>query len=167
MLRGKVIRFELAPPLKVPHMGWNRGAIKRHAPVLEGVADGTYFYFVHSYYVVPEDAGLIAIESEYGHPFCAAVWRDNLFAVQFRVPRAREWWLSPLMGVITGVITGATGAFVFPAIPYMAALEFRTRSVDAAWRTMESGGVIGMRRDKERVIVPAAAACGATLAFCL
>jgi glutamine amidotransferase len=89
VLRGKVVRFELAPPLKVPHMGWNRGAIKRHAPVLEGVADGTFFYFVHSYYVVPEDAGVIAIETEYGHQFCAAVWRDNLFATQFHPEKSQ------------------------------------------------------------------------------
>ena len=47
----------------------------------------------------------------------------NMLAVQFRVPRKREWWLSPIMGAVTGLITGATGAFVFPAIPYMAALE--------------------------------------------
>jgi len=50
---------------------------------------------------------------------------------------------------------------------YMAALEFRTRSVDAAWQALEQGGVAGVRRDKGRVIVPAASACGATLAFCL
>ena len=50
---------------------------------------------------------------------------------------------------------------------YMAALEFRTRSVDAAWQALEQGGVAGVRSDKGRVIVPAASACGATLAFCL
>ena len=47
----------------------------------------------------------------------------NMFAVRFRVPRRREWWLSPIMGMLTGLITGATGAFVFPLIPYMGALE--------------------------------------------
>src|SRR5438445_13279706 len=55
VLRGKCVRFELPPPLKVPHMGWNKGAIKIRTPVLEGIEDGTFFYFVHSYYVVPED----------------------------------------------------------------------------------------------------------------
>src|SRR3954464_3034304 len=63
ILRGKVVRFDLAPPLKVPHMGWNRGAIKRPAPILEGIADGTFFYFVHSYYPIPDDAAVVAIES--------------------------------------------------------------------------------------------------------
>jgi len=89
VLRGKCVRFDLAAPLKVPHMGWNGGSIKRRAPVLEGLADGTFFYFVHSYYVVPDDAGLVAIETEYGHPFCAAVWRDNLFATQFHPEKSQ------------------------------------------------------------------------------
>lgn len=89
VLRGKVVRFELPREFKVPHMGWNRGTIKRRAPVLEGLGDGTFFYFVHSYYVVPEDAGVVSIESEYGLPFCAAVWRDNLFATQFHPEKSQ------------------------------------------------------------------------------
>src|SRR3954469_847205 len=89
VLRGKVVRFDLPPPLKVPHMGWNRGAIKRRAPVLEGIADGTYFYFVHSYCVVPDDKSVIAIEADYGRPFCAAVWRENLFATQFHPEKSQ------------------------------------------------------------------------------
>jgi glutamine amidotransferase len=89
ILRGKVVRFELPPPFKVPHMGWNRGTFKRCAPHLEGLADGTHFYFVHSYYVVPEDPGVVAIETEYGRPFCAAVWRDNLFATQFHPEKSQ------------------------------------------------------------------------------
>jgi glutamine amidotransferase len=89
ILRGKVVRFELPPPLKVPHMGWNRCAIKRPAPALTGLADGTFFYFVHSYYVVPEDPQVIALEADYGHPFCAAVWRGNLFATQFHPEKSQ------------------------------------------------------------------------------
>jgi imidazole glycerol-phosphate synthase subunit HisH len=89
VLRGKVVRFELPPPLKVPHMGWNRGTIKHRAPLLEGIAEGAFFYFVHSYYVVPEDARLVAIQTEYGHPFCATVWRDNLFATQFHPEKSQ------------------------------------------------------------------------------
>jgi glutamine amidotransferase len=89
VLRGKVVRFDLPPPLKVPHMGWNRGRIRRRSPVLEGIADGAYFYFVHSYYVVPDDPAVVAIEAEYGHPFCAAVWRDNLFATQFHPEKSQ------------------------------------------------------------------------------
>ena len=89
VLRGKVVRFDLPHELKVPHMGWNRGTIKRRAPLLEGIADGTFFYFVHSYYPVPEERGLVAIETEYGQPFCAAVSRGNLFASQFHPEKSQ------------------------------------------------------------------------------
>ena len=89
VLRGKVVRFDLPVGFKVPHMGWNQGRFVRPAPVLDGLADGTHFYFVHSYYVVPEDPALVAIETTYGHPFCAMVWRDNLFATQFHPEKSQ------------------------------------------------------------------------------
>jgi glutamine amidotransferase len=89
VLRGKVVRFDLPREFKVPHMGWNRGAIRSRAPVLEGLADGTFFYFVHSYYVVPDDATLVSIEADYGRPFCAAVWQGNLFATQFHPEKSQ------------------------------------------------------------------------------
>ena len=89
VLRGKVVRFDLPPGFKVPHMGWNEGRFVRPAPVLEGLPDGTHFYFVHSYYVVPEDPSLVAIETTYGHPFCAMIWRDNLFATQFHPEKSQ------------------------------------------------------------------------------
>ncbi len=89
ILRGKVVRFELPHELKVPHMGWNRGRLLRPAPQLQGLADGTFFYFVHSYYCVPDDPAMVAIEADYGHPFCAAVWRENLFATQFHPEKSQ------------------------------------------------------------------------------
>jgi len=89
ILRGKCVRFDLPPEMKVPHMGWNRGSFLRPAPQLAGIADGAFFYFVHSYHVVPEDRSLIAIEAEYGRPFCAAVWRENLFATQFHPEKSQ------------------------------------------------------------------------------
>jgi len=89
VLRGKVVRFDLPRQFKVPHMGWNRGGFKHRPPVLEGIADGAFFYFVHSYYVVPDDPQLVAIEADYGGPFCAAVWRDNLFATQFHPEKSQ------------------------------------------------------------------------------
>jgi imidazole glycerol-phosphate synthase subunit HisH len=90
VLRGKVVRFDLPHEFKVPHMGWNRGTVTRRAPVLEEIADGTYFYFVHSYYVVPDDPQLVAIEADYGRSFCAAVWRNNLFATQFHPEKSQD-----------------------------------------------------------------------------
>jgi len=89
IFRGKCVRFDLAPPLKVPHMGWNKGTIKVRAPALEGIVDGTFFYFVHSYYVVPEDPHIIAIETEYGRPFCAAIAHGKLLATQFHPEKSQ------------------------------------------------------------------------------
>jgi glutamine amidotransferase len=90
LLPGKVVRFQLEGRLqedgsrfKVPQMGWNRVHQVRAHPLFEGVADNSYFYFVHSYYVQPADPGLIAAETDYGAPFCCAVAQDNLFATQF------------------------------------------------------------------------------------
>jgi glutamine amidotransferase len=89
VLEGEVVRFELPREYKVPHMGWNQSRIVRRAPVLDGIGDGTYFYYVHSYYVAPKDPGVVAIETEYGQPFCAMIWRDNLFATQFHPEKSQ------------------------------------------------------------------------------
>ncbi len=89
VLAGKVVRFELPLQYKVPHMGWNQALIRRRAPLLEGIEEGAYFYFVHSYYVVPQDPEVVSIETDYGGPFCAMVWRDNLFATQFHPEKSQ------------------------------------------------------------------------------
>ncbi len=89
VLKGEVVRFELPPEYSVPHMGWNQVGIRRRAPVLEGIAEGTYFYFVHSYYVVPDDRGVIATETDYGEPFCSMIWRENVFATQFHPEKSQ------------------------------------------------------------------------------
>jgi len=85
---GRVSRFGAAHDgegrrLKIPHMGWNRVAQAGPHPLWEGIADGSRFYFVHSYYVVPEDTGHVAARCDYGVTFAAAIGRENLFAVQF------------------------------------------------------------------------------------
>jgi glutamine amidotransferase len=89
IVSGEVIRFQLPPEYKVPHMGWNQAKIVRRAPILDGIEEGAHFYFVHSYYVVPTDRDLVAIEAEYPDPFCAMVWRDNLFATQFHPEKSQ------------------------------------------------------------------------------
>lgn len=99
VLPGKVVKFNIAPPLKVPHMGWNactRPAGASVAPVLGDTADGTYFYFVHSFYPVPERAGDIALVSEHGETFCAAVAHDNIFASQFHPEKSQRAGLALL-----------------------------------------------------------------------
>jgi len=90
VLKGEVVRFDLPPEYSVPHMGWNQAIIRRRPPILEGIEEGTHFYFVHSYYVVPEDPQVIAVEADYHKPFCAMVWRDNLFATQFHPEKSQD-----------------------------------------------------------------------------
>ena len=75
--------------MKVPHMGWNQANIQQRAPIFEGIDDLTHFYFVHSYFVVPSDPKVVAIETQYHQPFCAAIWRDNLFATQFHPEKSQ------------------------------------------------------------------------------
>jgi len=88
ILRGKVVRFASdmhdaqGDRLKVPHMGWNQVRHGNHA-LWDGIAQDDRFYFVHSYYVQPQDASLVQGTSDYPQPFVCAVAKDNLFAVQF------------------------------------------------------------------------------------
>lgn len=90
IIPGKVVRFELPSEFKVPHMGWNQGRFVRSAPALAGIADGSHFYFVHSYHCVPDDASVVAITADYHKPFVAAVWKDNLFATQFHPEKSQS-----------------------------------------------------------------------------
>ena len=79
--------------LKVPHMGWNGVAIERAAPPLKGIASGEHVYFVHSYYVEPQDRSVAATMTDYGLPFVSSVWRDNIFACQFHPEKSQRWGL--------------------------------------------------------------------------
>lgn len=90
ILPGKVIRFQLDHLLqadgtkyKVPQMGWNRVRQSITHPLWQNIPDNTYFYFVHSFYVVPQNNTHIAGQTEYGLTFCSAVAHQNLFATQF------------------------------------------------------------------------------------
>jgi len=76
--------------LKVPHMGWNEVQQAEQHPLWQGIADGTRFYFVHSYYVEPESPEVIAGSSMYGIPFTSAVARANIFAVQFHPEKSAQ-----------------------------------------------------------------------------
>ena len=96
VIPGKVVRVDVASQYKVPHMGWNQAEIIRQAPILDGIEDKTYFYFVHSYYVAPDDDSVTAIKSNYDGDFCAMIWRDNLFATQFHPEKSQEHGLAVL-----------------------------------------------------------------------
>jgi glutamine amidotransferase len=87
---GEIVRFPDAPGLKVPHMGWNQVRVCQPAPVLEGLPEGTSFYFVHSYYAVPRDPSLTAGETDYPTPFTSAIWHENVFATQFHPEKSQR-----------------------------------------------------------------------------
>ena|ERR1700722_12697401 len=86
---GEVVRFGDVPGLKVPHMGWNQLRIVQPAPPLGGFPEGGSVYFVHSFYVVPQDEKIVAATADYPTPFAAAVWRDHIFATQFHPEKSQ------------------------------------------------------------------------------
>ena len=112
VLRGAVKRFSfnsaLRTPhsaLKIPHMGWNqvRGTGKgerEDCPLLNGIPDESYFYFVHSYYADPADRSLVALETEYGTRFASMVWKEKLFATQFHPEKSQAVGLQLLKNFI-------------------------------------------------------------------
>lgn len=93
---GRVIKFpagardEAGGACKVPHMGWNEVVQRQQHPLWKGIDSGERFYFVHSYYVSPEDPGDIAGVTSYILEFTSAVARDNLFAVQFHPEKSQR-----------------------------------------------------------------------------
>ena len=97
VLKGRVPRFP-SSELKVPHMGWNSLNIKNRPPILEGVEEGSYFYFVHSYYVAPEDESIIATTTDYGIEFTSMIWKDNVFATQFHPEKSQAAGLKVMEG---------------------------------------------------------------------
>jgi glutamine amidotransferase len=69
--------------VKIPHMGWNNVRIKARHPILDGIEDGSFYYFVHSYYVRPDESDITLTTTNYGNEFVSGVARDNLVAFQF------------------------------------------------------------------------------------
>jgi glutamine amidotransferase len=90
LFSGKVIGFRADENLKVPHMGWNRIEKKKYSPFLEGIFSGDYVYFVHSFYVVPDDSSLIATTTDYGSSFVSSIVTERLFACQFHPEKSQE-----------------------------------------------------------------------------
>jgi glutamine amidotransferase len=90
---GEIRRFPDTDDLIVPHMGWNGVTLRRPHPLFADIPDGTEFYFVHSYYVAPEDEAIILGETEYGRRFPAAVARGNVMATQFHPEKSGRWGL--------------------------------------------------------------------------
>jgi len=94
VIPGRVVRFpegmqEQGEKLPVPHMGWNQISLKAETPLFNNIADGSNVYFVHSYYVKPDDPTVVAATCNYGLEFCAAIRKDNVMATQFHPEKSQ------------------------------------------------------------------------------
>lgn len=94
VIPGRVVRFpegmqEQGEKLPVPHMGWNQITLQAETPLFNGISDGSNVYFVHSYYVKPNDLSVVAATCNYGLEFCAAIRKDNVMATQFHPEKSQ------------------------------------------------------------------------------
>ncbi len=101
LIKGEVIKFNLPPEFKIPHMGWNQIFKKKESPLLEGIKEGEFFYFVHSYYVKPEEEEVVLTETDYGGLFfTSSIEKDNVFATQFHPEKSQRAGLKLLENFI-------------------------------------------------------------------
>lgn len=101
ILPGKVVGFKDAKsdsgePLKIPHMGWNTVRVVPGNPLFDLVADESYFYFVHSYYIVPQDPAIVATTTCYGTEFVSGIHHENIHAFQFHPEKSQRLGLTML-----------------------------------------------------------------------
>ncbi len=89
IVKGKVKRFKNSD-LKIPHIGWNQAELVKSSPYFRGVESGAYFYFVHSYYVAPDDKNVILTSTRYGEEFVSSIQFDNVIATQFHIEKSQE-----------------------------------------------------------------------------
>ena len=95
---GQVKRLEVS--LKVPQIGWNQIHIQRPSPLLEGVADGSYAYFVHSYYVALADPEIVLATTDYGIDYASVIGQDNVFGIQFHPEKSQALGLKILRNFV-------------------------------------------------------------------
>ena len=101
IFRGKVVRFTERPGLKIPQIGWNQLEITRpDCPLYRGIDDGSYVYFVHSFYPQPTDPTIVATRTDYGDTFASSVWKDHLFATQFHPEKSQKIGLKLLQNFV-------------------------------------------------------------------
>ena len=98
ILKGKVVRFPAGD--KVPHLGWNQVHQKKDSPLWKDIPDQSFYYFAHSYFVQPENSGVIAGETEYDITFTSSIWKENLFGVQFHPEKSQKWGLKILRNFV-------------------------------------------------------------------
>ncbi len=97
IFKGSVVRFPNTNGLKIPQIGWNQiDVVQRDCPLFRGIENGSYVYFVHSFFPKPEDKTIVATQTEYGETFASAIWRDNVFATQFHPEKSQQTGLQLL-----------------------------------------------------------------------
>ncbi|HUA67148.1 MAG TPA: imidazole glycerol phosphate synthase subunit HisH [Candidatus Saccharimonadales bacterium] len=101
VFQGSVIRFSEKNGLKIPQIGWNQLEIaKPECPLYQGIANGSYVYFVHSFYPQPVENDIVTTRTEYGETFASSVWRDNIFATQFHPEKSQRVGLQLLKNFV-------------------------------------------------------------------
>lgn len=100
ILPGTVERF--ASSVKVPQMGWNQlSIVQKNAVMFNGIADGAYVYFCHSYYVMPKDPAVIATTTDYGLIYASSVCAGNIWGVQFHPEKSQSVGLKLLENFVS------------------------------------------------------------------
>ncbi|HIE59829.1 MAG TPA: imidazole glycerol phosphate synthase subunit HisH [Persephonella sp.] len=105
IIKGKVIRFTQKEGYKIPHMGWNQVNIKQKNGLFKNIKNSEFFYFVHSFYVVPEDSKVIASTTDYINEFCSSIQIDNIWAVQFHPEKSQKPGLKLIKNFVKKVNT--------------------------------------------------------------
>jgi glutamine amidotransferase len=103
LIKGKVVRFVPDLEHKVPHMGWNTIEKEKEVPVLQGIESGDFFYFVHSYYVTPDETHWVSSLTTYGKSFVSSIWKENLFATQFHPEKSQQKGLRILENFVKSI----------------------------------------------------------------
>ncbi len=119
VFKGRVVRFSEKHGLKIPQIGWNQiEIVRRDCPLFRGVDNGSYVYFVHSFYPQPVDESIVAARTEYGEVFASAIWRDNVFATQFHPEKSQRVGLQLLKNFVELVEReGGAGRRLIPMAP--------------------------------------------------
>lgn len=101
IFKGSVVKFSEKSGLKIPQIGWNQIEItKKDCPLFRGVENGSYVYFVHSFFPQPKDENIVATKTDYGQTFASATWRDNVFATQFHPEKSQHVGLQILKNFV-------------------------------------------------------------------
>jgi len=102
IFKGSVVRFPDTHGLKIPQIGWNQiDVVQRDCPLFRGVENGSYVYFVHSFFPKPADPSIAATQTTYGEPFASSVWRDNVYATQFHPEKSQAVGLQLLKNFVS------------------------------------------------------------------